>query len=188
MARTFRTPLQVPVNRCSASVLTGVQYVSGLGYLSRGILLPRSPSSEEDEGGELAEPALVTEDESAAVVPGELLTCKQYVVYSDAFEVPAFYFTLHESSASLRKLTECSPPDIRIIIRWITFGLRPGCAVCAVSTQCTPSIRWEHLWADPPGLQSGATLPRRPSYARDALMVLPSVPYLRSCRRDTGGV
>ncbi|OJT13331.1 hypothetical protein TRAPUB_10097 [Trametes pubescens] len=102
MARTFRTPLQVPVNRCSASVLTGVQYVSGLGYLSRGILLPRSPSSEEDEGGELAEPALVTEDESAAVVPGELLTCKQYVVYSAAFEVPAFYFTLHESNQVVR--------------------------------------------------------------------------------------
>lgn len=171
-----------------ALVLTGTQHVSGLGYLSRTVLLPRISSSEEGEADELAATTLEMEDESAAVVPGELQTCKQYVVYSPTFEVPAFYFTLNKSSACLRELTEYSLPDARIIIRWITLGPGPDCAVCTVSTQRASFVGWEHLRADPPGLQSRASLPRRPSYTRDALMVLPSVPYLRGCRGDTSGV
>ncbi|EIW61738.1 uncharacterized protein TRAVEDRAFT_163229 [Trametes versicolor FP-101664 SS1] len=75
-------------------------YVSGLGYLSRTVLLPRISPSEEGELGELVGTTLEVEDESAAVVPGELQTCKQYVVYSPTFEVPAFYFTLNKSSGS----------------------------------------------------------------------------------------
>ncbi|KAJ7667943.1 hypothetical protein DFH06DRAFT_1184012 [Mycena polygramma] len=40
------------------------------------------------------------DDEATAATPAETLTCKQYIVYSATFQVPAFYFTLHDTSGS----------------------------------------------------------------------------------------
>ncbi|KAI0771465.1 hypothetical protein BD413DRAFT_475413 [Trametes elegans] len=75
-------------------------FVARLGYLSRTVVLPRThpPASEND--GELAQTVDTTEDECVATPATELLTCKQYIIYSPTFEVPAFYFTLHDSSGS----------------------------------------------------------------------------------------
>ncbi|KAJ6539268.1 hypothetical protein B0H19DRAFT_1178129 [Mycena capillaripes] len=39
-------------------------------------------------------------DDAIAATPAETLTCKQYTVYSASFQVPAFYFTLHDASGS----------------------------------------------------------------------------------------
>ncbi|KAI0366408.1 hypothetical protein BV20DRAFT_971929 [Pilatotrama ljubarskyi] len=80
-------------------------YISGLGYLARTVLLPRKHTPEVDEASELCEP-LAIDDEAVSVPAGDLLTCKQYVVYSATFEVPAFYFTLHESTGSPLPLDE----------------------------------------------------------------------------------
>ncbi|KAI0352700.1 hypothetical protein OH77DRAFT_1484878, partial [Trametes cingulata] len=80
-------------------------YVSGLGYLRRTVILPRSRPAEEDDASELSEP-LTMNDEAASAHSGEVLTCRQYVVYSATFEVPTFYFTLHDSSGSPLSLDE----------------------------------------------------------------------------------
>ncbi|KAI0637781.1 hypothetical protein C8Q77DRAFT_1205909 [Trametes polyzona] len=73
-------------------------YVSGLGYLSRVVLL----SSVQADGDSDEHEADIDgdEDDATAASDGELLTCKQYVVYSPTYEVPAFYFTLHDRSGS----------------------------------------------------------------------------------------
>ncbi|KAI0829421.1 hypothetical protein BC628DRAFT_1133832 [Trametes gibbosa] len=73
--------------------------VSGLGYLLRTVHLPRTQVTEPDEESDMSGDD-VAEDESTARSPQEFLTCKQYVVYSPTFEVPAFYFTLLDSSGS----------------------------------------------------------------------------------------
>ncbi|KAF7355214.1 hypothetical protein MSAN_01437200 [Mycena sanguinolenta] len=39
-------------------------------------------------------------DDATAPAPAETLTCKQYIVYSATFQVPAFYFTLHDAGGS----------------------------------------------------------------------------------------
>ncbi|KAJ6516011.1 hypothetical protein C8R45DRAFT_809589 [Mycena sanguinolenta] len=36
-------------------------------------------------------------DDATAATPAETLTCKQYIVYSATFQVPALYFTLHDA-------------------------------------------------------------------------------------------
>ncbi|KAH9853802.1 hypothetical protein C2E23DRAFT_728021 [Lenzites betulinus] len=74
-------------------------HVPGLGYLLRTVYLPQTQGAEVDHEPDVLEHDMM-EDESTAQPPQELLTCKQYVVYSPTFEVPAFYFTLHESSGS----------------------------------------------------------------------------------------
>ncbi|KAI0676834.1 hypothetical protein C8Q78DRAFT_999764 [Trametes maxima] len=87
-------------------------YVSGLGYLARTVYLPRTnepeAEAETDDATELADSG-VSDDESLAASPEELLACKQYIVYSPTFEVPAFYFTIHGSSGAplpLNRITE----------------------------------------------------------------------------------
>ncbi|TFK43610.1 hypothetical protein BDQ12DRAFT_187372 [Crucibulum laeve] len=49
-----------------------------------------------------------TEDDATVTIhpTHEQLTCKQYVVYSASFQVPAFYFTIHNSNGSPLPLSE----------------------------------------------------------------------------------
>ncbi|KAI0334793.1 hypothetical protein GY45DRAFT_1294449 [Cubamyces sp. BRFM 1775] len=74
-------------------------YVPALGYLSRIVILPR-PSGGEANGSEEPEDLIAVDDEATAPLPPAQLTCRQYVVYSPTFEVPTFYFTLHDPSGS----------------------------------------------------------------------------------------
>lgn len=46
-------------------------------------------------------------DDATAATPAETLTCKQYIVYSATFQVPAFYFTLHDASGSVCLCASC---------------------------------------------------------------------------------
>ena len=65
----------------------------GFGYMSRSTVQRRRQQS-----------ALQAEtqyddniDEAAASIDTETLTCQQHVVYSATFQVPTFYFTMHNS-------------------------------------------------------------------------------------------
>ncbi|OBZ71800.1 hypothetical protein A0H81_08297 [Grifola frondosa] len=73
----------------------------GLGFLSRSILLSRNSGNTlngEVEGQD--DIGLATSDDSEACSPSaDLLTSHQSVVYSPTFQVPTFYFTLHDTSA-----------------------------------------------------------------------------------------
>ncbi|KAJ7179916.1 hypothetical protein C8R43DRAFT_971142 [Mycena crocata] len=62
-----------------------------LGYMARSVLHTRRAEKASDN-----EDA----DDTTAATPTETLTCMQYVVYSPSFQVPAFYFTLHDASGS----------------------------------------------------------------------------------------
>ncbi|RPD74451.1 hypothetical protein L226DRAFT_535329 [Lentinus tigrinus ALCF2SS1-7] len=76
-------------------------YVPNLGYLSRTVHFPRTSNQRIDavEDVDTSQPS-VENDDAVCHVPGESLTCNQYVVYSATFGVPAFYFTLHDNSGS----------------------------------------------------------------------------------------
>ncbi|KAJ7129766.1 hypothetical protein C8R44DRAFT_777610 [Mycena epipterygia] len=65
--------------------------VPGMGYMARSALHTRRTAAEED---------ISDGDEAIAPAPAETLTCLQYIVYSATFQVPAFYFTLHDASGS----------------------------------------------------------------------------------------
>ncbi|KAJ7507720.1 hypothetical protein B0H11DRAFT_1968331 [Mycena galericulata] len=65
--------------------------VPGFGYMARSAQHTRRVADRAEE--EDSDPA------TAAPV-AETLTCMQYIVYSATFEVPAFYFTLHDASGS----------------------------------------------------------------------------------------
>ncbi|KAJ7744520.1 hypothetical protein DFH07DRAFT_834606 [Mycena maculata] len=65
--------------------------VSGFGYMARSVLHTRRAAEKETEQGL---------DDATAAPAVETLTCLQYVVYSATFQVPAFYFTLHDASGS----------------------------------------------------------------------------------------
>jgi ubiquitin-like-conjugating enzyme ATG10 len=60
-------------------------------------LLPSRPSYQEYERGEL-EAFDEEEDVAAAGISLDVMTCRQYVVYSATFCSPAFYFSIHDSS------------------------------------------------------------------------------------------
>ncbi|KAI0649992.1 hypothetical protein C8Q79DRAFT_997943 [Trametes meyenii] len=83
-------------------------YVSGLGYLARTVCLPRGHEPAADDAIEFVDLGVLEDDPTAAPLE-ELLICKQYIVYSSTFQVPAFYFTIHESSGTplpLNRITE----------------------------------------------------------------------------------
>ncbi|KAJ6614323.1 hypothetical protein B0H10DRAFT_2045703 [Mycena sp. CBHHK59/15] len=61
------------------------------GYMARTALHTRRAIAEADD-----EPL----DEATAPTPPESLTCMQYIVFSVTFQVPAFYFTIHDASGS----------------------------------------------------------------------------------------
>ncbi|KAF8211191.1 hypothetical protein K438DRAFT_1663590 [Mycena galopus ATCC 62051] len=65
---------------------------SGYGYMARSCQHTRRSAVEPD--------AETDGDDATAATPAETLTCKQYVVYSATFQVPAFYFTLHDAGGS----------------------------------------------------------------------------------------
>ncbi|KAJ7700006.1 hypothetical protein B0H17DRAFT_1048224 [Mycena rosella] len=64
--------------------------VPGFGYMARSVLHTRRAEMPIDEDL----------DDATAIAPAETLTCLQYIVYSATFQVPAFYFTLHDASGS----------------------------------------------------------------------------------------
>ncbi|KAJ7276284.1 hypothetical protein B0H12DRAFT_1084534 [Mycena haematopus] len=66
---------------------------SGYGYMARSCQHTRRT-------GAVADAMDGDGDEATATTPTETLTCKQYVVYSATFQVPAFYFTLHDAGGS----------------------------------------------------------------------------------------
>ncbi|KAJ2992003.1 hypothetical protein NUW54_g8041 [Trametes sanguinea] len=75
-------------------------YVPGLGYLARTVRLPRTTPSEAEMVNSIGLDEIAEqEDNTTASAAHEILTCRQYVVYSPTYAVPAFYFTLHDSSA-----------------------------------------------------------------------------------------
>ncbi|KIL70131.1 hypothetical protein M378DRAFT_156187 [Amanita muscaria Koide BX008] len=45
-------------------------------------------------------------DEAAGYADSEVLICQQYVVYSATFQVPTFYFTIHDSQGAPLSLDE----------------------------------------------------------------------------------
>ncbi|KAI0347074.1 hypothetical protein BDW22DRAFT_493311 [Trametopsis cervina] len=88
--------------------------VAGLGYLSRKVsILSRIQGflGEDQEGLEAENVDQLEEDSAEASQSTEALTCHQHVVYSPSFQVPALYFSVHQSSGaplSLEELTACS--------------------------------------------------------------------------------
>ncbi|KAJ7047448.1 hypothetical protein C8F04DRAFT_1058863 [Mycena alexandri] len=66
--------------------------VPAMGYMARSRLHTRR--------GEDADDATDGDDDATASTPAETLTCRQYIVYSSTFQVPAFYFTLHDASGA----------------------------------------------------------------------------------------
>ncbi|KAI0663020.1 hypothetical protein C8Q70DRAFT_485789 [Cubamyces menziesii] len=64
------------------------------------LLLPRPSSGGEGNDGDEVEESYAIDDEATASLPPEHFTCQQYVVYSPTFQVPTFYFTLHDPSGS----------------------------------------------------------------------------------------
>ena len=85
------------------------QYIAGLGYLERTVCLPQSRRSaqyvEPEDPDENTAP-MAEQDDTVCESSSEVLTCTQYVVHSATFQVPAFYFTLHDSSTCTRA-TKC---------------------------------------------------------------------------------
>ncbi|KAJ7095305.1 hypothetical protein B0H15DRAFT_105008 [Mycena belliarum] len=70
----------------------------GFGYMVRSALHARRAATEAPEDDNL--------DDATAAGPVETLNCMQYIVYSATFQVPAFYFTLHDASGSPLPLDE----------------------------------------------------------------------------------
>ncbi|KAJ7937126.1 hypothetical protein B0H13DRAFT_1944331, partial [Mycena leptocephala] len=68
---------------------------SGYGYMARSCQYTRRDAAEDDDV-DVSDAG----DDATAATPAETLTCKQYIVYSATFQVPAFYFTLHDASGS----------------------------------------------------------------------------------------
>ncbi|KAI0091969.1 hypothetical protein BDY19DRAFT_983545 [Irpex rosettiformis] len=84
--------------------------VPGLGYLARLALYPtHTPKqlSSEDVLGEHLQQAEADPAEASAAP--DVLTCRQYVVFSSTFQVPAFYFSMHHKTGApltLREIVE----------------------------------------------------------------------------------
>ncbi|TFK55774.1 hypothetical protein OE88DRAFT_658144 [Heliocybe sulcata] len=80
--------------------------VSGLGYLSRTVLLSRRPGCRSYELGftdGLDGEAILEEEDGATLSdadPSDTVVCRQYVVYSPTYQVPVFYFTIHASNGA----------------------------------------------------------------------------------------
>ncbi|KAF8915952.1 hypothetical protein CPB85DRAFT_1292554 [Mucidula mucida] len=82
--------------------------VTGLGYMSRKTIhtRTRSPYLDSLDTGDLG---LEYEDDATATSPTrscDIVTCHQYVVHSASFQVPAFYFTMHDANGSPLPLAE----------------------------------------------------------------------------------
>ncbi|KAJ7591146.1 hypothetical protein C8J56DRAFT_934793 [Mycena floridula] len=80
--------------------------LSGFGFMSRTNQIHRHARPKSPQ--QLEEPDLEQDDDTtvAALQDYEYLTCQQYVVYSATFQVPAFYFTIHDSNGSPLSLTD----------------------------------------------------------------------------------
>ncbi|KAL0949744.1 hypothetical protein HGRIS_009784 [Hohenbuehelia grisea] len=77
-------------------VWTEHSYLSGLGYMHRTVAL-----YQHQEDAILSESAIDEEDEAtSSLTPPQSLTCRQYVIYATSFQVPAFYFSIHDSNGS----------------------------------------------------------------------------------------
>ncbi|KAJ7904436.1 hypothetical protein B0H14DRAFT_2662861 [Mycena olivaceomarginata] len=72
---------------------TWQNHPSGYGYMARSCQHTRRVAEADSD-------ADTDSDDATATTPQETLTCKQYIVYSATFQVPAFYFTLHDAAGS----------------------------------------------------------------------------------------
>ena len=87
-------------------ILISSQTVPGLGYLFRTVPLhgrAPAPDRENDFAQEdVPESAELVDDLAIAdCTSPELLTCGQSIAFSPTFQVPVFYFTIHDSRACL---------------------------------------------------------------------------------------
>ncbi|KAK0486901.1 acetyl-CoA acetyltransferase [Armillaria luteobubalina] len=108
-AHTLSSPATTPLKGWSWNEHTSI---SGLGYLSRRTIhIHRLTSGKDNEdlytnelcNEEYEEP----QDESVAAPSlNTTLICQQYIVYSATFQVPAFYFTIHDHNGSPLGLTD----------------------------------------------------------------------------------
>ncbi|KAG7449278.1 uncharacterized protein BT62DRAFT_964339 [Guyanagaster necrorhizus] len=75
--------------------------INGLGYLSRRTIHTRFSCFGTDDEELYREEYEEQQDESTATaVPDATLVCQQYIVYSATYQVPAFYFTMHDCNGS----------------------------------------------------------------------------------------
>ena len=78
------------------------QTVPGLGYLSRIVMLPGHVRNEDSDllEDDVSETIVVVED--PALAPGAssgLFICGQSIAFSPTFQVPVFYFAVHDTRA-----------------------------------------------------------------------------------------
>ncbi|KAK0206491.1 hypothetical protein DFS33DRAFT_592694 [Desarmillaria ectypa] len=106
-AHTVPSPATAPLKGWSWNEHASI---NGLGYLSRRTTHTRRLTSacfgtdnEEFYNEEYEE----QQDEStAAAIPDATLVCQQYIIYSATFQVPAFYFIIHDCNGSPLALTD----------------------------------------------------------------------------------
>jgi ubiquitin-like-conjugating enzyme ATG10 len=78
-----------------------LQQLSGFGYMSRTVTLLTGQDDGDnsrlhlDSTNEVVE---IDDDATVSHLPSTRLVSNQYIVYSATFQVPAFYFTIHDSS------------------------------------------------------------------------------------------
>ncbi|KAI0921887.1 hypothetical protein AcW1_004257 [Taiwanofungus camphoratus] len=83
--------------------------MSCIGYMSRSVLFPHKFAEDywrEHGQGLDAELDVIDDSTSAASNIPDVLTWNQYVAYSASYQVPAFYFTIHQSNGVPLPLTE----------------------------------------------------------------------------------
>ena len=87
---------------CPDLVFTS-QTFPGLGYLSRTALLQGCARYEDSDllKDEISESEVVEDPALAHGSSSGFLTCGQSIAFSPTFQVPAFYFTIHDSRALL---------------------------------------------------------------------------------------
>lgn len=78
--------------------------MSGFGFLSRKSTM-RFDSSQDISQDDLGLETDITEEELQAVeaTPSNIVEVSEYVVYSATYQVPAFYFAMHDTSGHLSR-------------------------------------------------------------------------------------
>ncbi|KAF9226478.1 hypothetical protein BS17DRAFT_485726, partial [Gyrodon lividus] len=83
-------------------------YLTGFGYMERTTRLKRQSTCRTSDTIFDAEDSTVDsiDDAAATLPPADYLTCQQYVVFSATFQVPTFYFSVHDLSGTPLVLSE----------------------------------------------------------------------------------
>ncbi|KAI0698933.1 hypothetical protein BC835DRAFT_1268568 [Cytidiella melzeri] len=86
--------------------------VLGLGYLARLVSYTATTRRRRDDNVEecvLEDSAFEIADDATAEGPPNAFTCRQYIVFSSTFQVPALYFSMHHNTGApltLEEITE----------------------------------------------------------------------------------